>query len=503
MFQLTQEHRACAMKLRRTLAQIDTSDVEHGHFQTMIKGENPIEEFKQRLFDYIDNVPNTIDSVFWDPDYPTGDEYAQYQSQIKPRFMRGFYGFCAEHNEDPYRIMSEEAKKRGLENILSHRVNGSDPYSEEYPPKFKIEHPEEYLKAWWKYGLSNLASPVIRKRKIDILSECMERYDFDGCQIDFCRHTPFLPIGHQWELRNEVTTFLSDLRFMLLETEKKKNHPMMLFARVPQLLEGAHADGLDIETWIEENIIDGLVIGSRSYAVDIQGYRKATKGRVNLYPCFDYHHCTDGYTNAPIEVLRGVFSNWWQQGADGIMLFNWVGAREKILRATGREPYHFFSNTEASQLCEVGDPVLLNKLERIHVVERRGGYPWTIGFANGNMEKQLPLQASTSGAEVEIYTSDSRRSAELSVVLSHVQSIIKVEMNGIIVNADVDTEWQDDLVFDEAPVSGFHIENIPKHASPIKLWQYKAQVSCHKGLNYIKVYGDARIEKVELLFHEK
>jgi len=63
-------------------------------------------------------------------------------------------------------------------------------------------------------------------------------------------------------------------------------------------------------------LVDVLTLGSRAMEVETERFREAVGERVQLQPCFDDHHATDGYRLAPIEVLRGVFANHWRRGAD-------------------------------------------------------------------------------------------------------------------------------------------------------------------------------------------
>ena len=156
----------------------------------------------------------------------------------------------------------------------------------------------------------------MRQITVESLREVAERYDFDGIQLDFARHVPCLSLGRQWELRYHVTDLVRSVRRMLLEVERKRGRPFLLAAKVPQNLKGCRIDGFDVEVWAAENLVDIFTLGSRSMDVDLASFRRITAGRnIKLQPCFDDHHTTDGYRCVPIEVLRGVFANWWQQAA--------------------------------------------------------------------------------------------------------------------------------------------------------------------------------------------
>ena len=184
----------------------------------------------------------------------------------------------------------------------------------------------------------NLAVPEVRDFKVEEFRAMAERYDFDGYQIDFHRHTPVLPVGRQWELRDSVTDLMRRVREVLLKASAKKNKPILFSAKVGRSLKVSQADGFDVERWVKEGLVDMLTLGSRSFEVDIEGYRKALGPKVKLYPCLDDHHTSDAYQFPPIEVFRGVTSSWWRQGADGIEIFNWFNAAPEEYIARGAKP---------------------------------------------------------------------------------------------------------------------------------------------------------------------
>ncbi len=136
--------------------------------------------------------------------------------------------------------------------------------------------------------------------------------------------------------------------------------------------------------------------------VDVAGYRRLVAGRnIQLQPCFHDHHATDGYRFPPIELFRGVFGNWWQQGADSVATFNWSNAPPQRCRKVGAEPGPL-SQQEAYH--EVGSPQTLRRKDKIFAVERRGGYPWAEGFFNRNDTAPLPARLSDKRSAVKCLT---------------------------------------------------------------------------------------------------
>ena len=141
---------------------------------------------------------------------------------------------------------------------------GIDGFGLKWKNPLKVEHPEWVIKTWWWQGLWNLARSELREYYLKILREIAEKYDFDGMQLDFARHTPCLPVGRQWELRGHVTEFIRMVRLMILDVEEKRGRPFLLATRVPENLDGCRIDGFDVEVWAKQNLVDMFVNSSSS-----------------------------------------------------------------------------------------------------------------------------------------------------------------------------------------------------------------------------------------------
>ena len=172
-------------------------------------------------------------------------------------------------------------------------------------------------------------------------------YSFDGFELDFARHTPCLPPGRQWELREHATAFVRGVREMLLVVAEERGTPILLAAKVPgrdthdhlqtdaglrvhtggavlaEDLAGCRTDGFDVATWAREGLVDILILGNRTTTVDVAAFRQLLAANpgpvaVTLCPMFDRHHTTDGYYDPPHGFHSAVFANFWAQGADSV-----------------------------------------------------------------------------------------------------------------------------------------------------------------------------------------
>ena len=131
------------------------------------------------------------------------------------------------------------------------------------------------------------------------------------------------PAGSAWLRRDCMTRFVRSMREMLLQIGEARRRPMLLAARLPENLAGCRFDGLDVETWAREELIDLLVPGVRSLEVDLVDFRRICRGtQVRLYPSIDDHHASDGYQNPGIELFRWLAATWRRDRADGLHPFN-------------------------------------------------------------------------------------------------------------------------------------------------------------------------------------
>jgi hypothetical protein len=296
--------------------------------------------------------------------------------------------------------------------------------------------------------------PTPHEYKTAILREVVEQYDFDGVFLDFSRHPPNLPIGQQWEFREGMTAFIRQVRWMLQEVAAARHRPLLLSVRVPATVPGCHFDGLDIETWIREDLIDMIMPGVRAIDVDLEHFNRLTAGtHIRLYPSIDDAHAPDGYKHPPIEFFRGLCANWWSRGADGIVAWNVWDVTPEAAATAGLGTVH---PADQQLFMEVGDPDGLRLRDKIFVIPRRYGAGWDGPWESyQNMNHQAPLPARLAGGEttvwLEVYVADDLltnaaqvESSQLRVLLSGVSDAdtLEAKLNGVaLADPSSDGAW--------------------------------------------------------------
>jgi len=220
----------------------------------------------------------------------------------------------------------------------------------------------------------------VRDMAANFVEEVCQLYDVDGIELNFFRH-PILfrktaagePVG-QTEL-NQMTNLMRTINDILEREGRKRGRPFLLAVRTPDDIEYSTAIGLDIETWMEESLMDIFLpsgyfrLNTWEYSVDL-GHEHG----VQVYPCLSETRVGDenpskrfrglAYSlRASDECYRGRTMNGWHSGADGIYIFNVFDPHREMF-------------------WEIGDPDTLWTLDKVYFPSVRGsgsvaggGYP--------------------------------------------------------------------------------------------------------------------------------
>ena len=384
----------------------------------------------------------------------------------------------AEEGINLAKIYLDETHKRGLECFYSYRLSS---YAEGEDTQFAKAHPDWMMVDEFGSNTWDFSIPEVRKHKLSIISELANEYDFDGIEIDFARNSLLTSAGNQWENRAIISEFMEEIRSSTLSSETVHGSPMLLAARIPDNILGCRFDGLDIESWVSANLIDILVLGVRSLDLDIEHFRHIVgRKNIKILATLDDHHTSDGYSWPGIEVMRGLATNWWQQGIDGIQTFNWGVASPSLAQRLGFwVAQAYIDGSPAIPVYqqaykELGSPDTLYQKDKTFVIQRRGsggsgGSPvenWTTPrhtYQNTNMLGELPATLDNNskidtllklrvGDDLTKH-SEFIRSITLKVLLSD-SSTLNLDQNQTIGKAMVTDFWGVPKLFNSPPRKG-------------------------------------------------
>ena len=234
---------------------------------------------------------------------------------------------------DANHVMVDAAHEAGMKIFASLRMNDiHDAWAAKLTYPLKVERPDlligkesgkpypadAVMRAFW--SALDYAQPEVRAHRLEFIAHTAETYDFDGFELDFFRHPLFFKLGEEAENLATMTEFVRKVRRLLNGIAARRGRAYPLAIRVPDSPEMARRTGLDVERWLEEGLLDMLVIGGgyMPYAGRLKEFIDlAHRHGVRAYPCINHFQ-------EPVK-MRSYASNFWALGADGVYVFNFGG----------------------------------------------------------------------------------------------------------------------------------------------------------------------------------
>ncbi len=231
---------------------------------------------------------------------------------------------------DPYALLLAEARQRGLESLLTYRMNDIHDF-EPLRCKMWLEHPEYRLPAhvpgtkYFQPGVRagfDFAHQAVRDYTFRLIEEAVQRYNCDGIELDFVRAPIFFQSGTEAERIETMNGLVQRVRQMLDVEGDKRGRRMALAARVLADQHECRSSGLDPAAWAEKGWLDFLTVSPYSgtrYDLPIKSWKERIAG-VPIYGCADSAGSAANYRRAAEQFRK--------EGADGIYLFNFFTPRE-------------------------------------------------------------------------------------------------------------------------------------------------------------------------------
>ncbi|MGE3310968.1 MAG: hypothetical protein AB7O66_13445 [Limisphaerales bacterium] len=267
----------------------------------------------------------------------TPEERARWSSHERQRFAN-LDAFFAQ-GLDPYAVLFAEARRCGLETLLTFRMNDA--------------HGNDFLRtAFWERhpgfrlgkGALDFAHDAVRDHVFELIRETVRRYDVDGLELDFLRFPTFFKAGDPAENKARMNGLVRRVREFLDAESARRGRPLVLGVRAPSdygrtrptyAHSVAAPRACDVAEWTRSGWIDFLTVSDWLFngdTLDLADWRRHVPG-IPIYAAIQpetrpssnptrCEHClgADGYRLAARER--------WADGADGIYLFNFFTARE-------------------------------------------------------------------------------------------------------------------------------------------------------------------------------
>ncbi len=233
---------------------------------------------------------------------------------------------------DPYAIILAEAKKYGMEALLTFRMN-DDHGNDFLRTRFWYEHPGYRLGR----GALDFSHAAVREHVFQLITEAVCRYDCDGIELDFQRFPAFFSRGSSEERVAKLNALVERVRGLLDEEGAKRQRQLVLAARVPSEFgksppsyDAALRIGCDPVAWAKNGWVDFLTVSEfflQRYDLPIAPW----KNLLTDVPIYGGIECTENgkiETWLTAEKYRRAAEHLWRDGADGIYLFNFFTSRE-------------------------------------------------------------------------------------------------------------------------------------------------------------------------------
>ena len=286
------------------------------------------------------NYRSKVWEAFWDGYDPSGPDDQPFLESV-PQKQRASYrrlisNMLATHSEGvdyPARVI-ERCRHQGISPWLSLRMNDvhqngnlDHPIHSEFwrrPELFRQGHPGYYARAL------DYAHAEVRDHHKALIVETLERYDFDGLELDFMREPYLFSKGREQEGRLILNEWMRDIRALVDDAAKRRGHVIKLSVRVPASPDMSLGLGLDAPLWAKEGLVDLVVVTPRWSTIDfdipIGEWRELLGEEVTLAGGIEVNYQPHlGIPNRVVtkEEATGAAVGVLSAGADLIYLYNY------------------------------------------------------------------------------------------------------------------------------------------------------------------------------------
>ena len=381
----------------------------------------------KQLCRVIDELENTDVDVFaWCPQlggdsftYPTKVAEIAYGGDLYPEIDWDKYHFRMKQQAqnvraiidaglDPIHILSERTHEIGKKFWVTLRMN--DQHEDDVKrfgvkiSQFKKNNPNSLIGPDFrpgvgaycdKYGFSytwNYADEKVQEHLLAIIEELCRNYNIDGFELDFMRGPWYFKKGKEKAGIPIMTRFVRQVHSLTSQIAKQKNHEFTLSFRIPPTVDEALSKGLDVATWIKQELADIFIPMDGGYLdanVDITDFVEHTKG-TNCIIAGGLEPYVRVYGHADLAMLSATTLSFYEQGARSIYLFNFDCHRIKRAKK-GPAGLHYgdYVDSEVQFLNMAGHP------EKLAICDKRY-------FITNDMKSQSAKDGSTKQLPVKL-----------------------------------------------------------------------------------------------------
>ena len=409
-----------------------------------------------------------------------------YDSKIQPIFgtahagpppswsnVTGNVQALIDSGQCPLQIVVDHAHANGMEAFASVRMNDvHDSFIPGGITTWKSENPRllvdtsNMVPAFELYTTAqDFSCEEVRQRKLEIIQEVSNQYDIDGFELDTIRHPVFFSRTIRGEPATEdetaiMTALMHRVREITDRAATDRGKPLLIAVRVPDSFEKAKRIGLDVRTWLTDDLIDILIVGGgyAPFTLAVNEFiSTAHEYGVPVYPCINTGWVIGVTNGAFAKGVRALAANWYGTGADGVYLWNlgtpfWDKDGDELVAI--RKKFYACLN-------ELGDPKALEGKDKLFCIDTtlEKSFPH---YAHVSANAPLPLTSRggkfRSGVfhRIPLIVGDDVNAAMKGGTLKGAQLVISfddpgwkellhVKMNGTILTPDEFSTFGDDM----------------------------------------------------------
>lgn len=311
----------------------------------------------------------------------------------------------------PLQVLLDQSRLRGMELMAGMRVNdnhghisvgqgvGAGSTFLTGNPQWQIEEPAGSLGSKMSTHM-DFTFWEVRAYVASVAEHLLETFELDGIELCF-RDRAYFPAGAGRERQPLMTDFVRLVAGMVRKAGAARGRKLTLGARVYATLDLCHSQGLDVETWVREGIIDYVSPSDQLYMSinePLDEFGELTlDSNCMLYPGIMPHTSARRIRFLDSQPLnldqkRAAAQNFYAAGADGLSFYNHGWAIEWA-------PFYPMALFE---MDELRDPEKVARGVRHYLFEPMlaGQGIWESGLSpNGRSESErVTLSRSAAGA---------------------------------------------------------------------------------------------------------
>ncbi len=289
-------------------------------------------------------------------------------------------------------------REAGINPWLTYRMN--DYHDRNLPTStlfsdFYHEHPEvrnghDLPKKFWIWDgyAYDFKFDIVRKHNLDLINESLELYDPYGIELDFQREMACFALGEEYEGVEIMNGFMRDVDAIVKKAEERWGHEIKVAVRVMPDINFCLEYGFDVMNWVQEGIVDVVVISSRWASTDTDMPIKLWKTLLKPYGAELYASMewfvsahTDAERLAPnIDTFAACAANAFAQGADKFYIYNYYVGFDRQFDRDGEFDFDPSKSVRSSEqywtvINHLGDYDKVKAMNRRHVVTLKDRLP--------------------------------------------------------------------------------------------------------------------------------